>query len=107
MTLLVLGVVIAPYMISNFTLAERLVPRSRVGAAMTLMAAATGLGYALGAAVAGSLGDASGHTASFAVAVVGSAVAVVLSTAAQPLLRRAQRAARGGPVGSSPAAPTV
>ena len=105
LALLVLGIVIAPYMITNFTLAERTLPRARVGAAMTLLAAATGVGYALGAALAGSLGDARGHTAAFAVAVVGSAVAAALSTLAQPVLRRA--GARGGePVGLSPPAPS-
>ena len=46
--LLVLGVVIAPYMITVFTLAERKVPPERSGAAMTLLSGVTGLGYAVG-----------------------------------------------------------
>ena len=100
--LLILGTTIAPYMISNFTLAERVVPRSRVGAAMTLLAAATGTGYALGAAVAGRLGDELGYTAAFAVAVVGSAVAVALATLARPVLARAARdAAEPGGAGGA------
>ncbi len=68
-TVLLLGVAVAPYMIAVFTLAERVVPAARVGAAMTLLASATGLGYALGSSVAGRLADTSGATAAFGVTV--------------------------------------
>ncbi len=84
---LVLGVVIAPFMITNFTLAERTVPAARVGTAMTLLAGATGIGYAIGSGTAGRLADTRGHPAAFAVAVVGSGLAVVLLTLAQRVLR--------------------
>lgn len=57
-----LGFAVAPYMISVFTLAERLTPPQRIGAAMTLLAATTGIGYAVGASVAGQLADRGGHT---------------------------------------------
>lgn len=67
--LLVLGLSVAPYMITTFTLAERITPLSRTGAAMTLLAGATVLGYAIGAAVAGQLADWGGHTPAFAVTV--------------------------------------
>lgn len=87
--LLVLGVSIAPYMITTFTVGERVTPRSRTGAAMTLLAAATGLGYAVGAAVAGRLADWGGHTPAFAVTVAAGAVAVVLSWAGRGVLARA------------------
>ncbi|MBJ7528959.1 MAG: MFS transporter [Nocardioides sp.] len=90
---MVLGTVIAPYMITTFTLAERVAPRARVGAAMTLMAGATGIGYALGSSTAGRLADASGHTAAFAVSVSGAGLAVVLALVAQPALRRIERVA--------------
>jgi predicted MFS family arabinose efflux permease len=87
LVVLVLGFVVAPYMISNFTLGERAVPVNRVSAAMTLLAAATGLGYALGSATAGRLADTSGHTGAFAVTVAAGATALLLAAVAQPLLR--------------------
>ena len=85
---LVLGFVVAPYMISVFMLGERAAPASRVGTAMTLLAGATGIGYAVGSAVAGRLADVHGHTGAFAVTVTAAVAAAVLATAAQPLLRR-------------------
>ena len=57
-TVLFLGFAVAPYMIAVFSLAERVVPAARVGAAMTTLASATGLGYALGSSLAGRLADA-------------------------------------------------
>ncbi|GAA1941922.1 MFS transporter [Nocardioides hwasunensis] len=92
-TVLVLGLAVAPYMIAVFSLAERVVPPARVGAAMTMLASATGLGYALGSSVAGRLADKSGATAAFAVTVTATAVAVVLMTTQQRRLRAATRAA--------------
>jgi MFS family permease len=84
-----LGFAVAPYMISNFALAGILVPVHRVSAAMTMLAGATGIGYALGAAIAGRLADAHGHTAAFAVTVSAAAMAVVISLAANRSLKRA------------------
>jgi MFS family permease len=88
--LLVLGISIAPSMITTFTLAERLTPPSRTGAAMTVLAAATGIGYAVGAAVAGRLADWGGHGPAFAVTVVGGAVAAVAAWAWRGVLHRAE-----------------
>lgn len=87
---LALGIAVAPYMISVFTLAEKIVPPTRVGAAMTLLAGATGIGYALGSGVAGRLADLGGHSPAFAVTVTAGLFALVLTTtfrsrlAAQP-----------------------
>ena len=86
---LVLGIAVAPYMIAIFSLGERVVPAHRVGTAMTLLAAATGVGYALGSSIAGRLGDTGGSTAAFTVTVGASALALVLMTAQQGRLRRA------------------
>ena len=105
LVVLVLGFAVAPYMISNFTLGERAAPVARVGAAMTLLAAATGLGYALGSATAGRLADASGHAAAFGVTVAAGAAALLLAAVAQPLLRGAVR--RPAAVPAVPAAPRV
>lgn len=88
---LALGFAVAPYMISVFVLGERTAPASRVGAAMTLLASATGLGYALGSAVAGRVADASGYHGAFVVTVWATAVAAALAVAAQPVLRRIRR----------------
>jgi MFS family permease len=84
-----LGFAVAPYMISNFALAGILVPVHRVSAAMTMLAGATGIGYALGAALAGRLADANGHTAAFAVTVSAAAMAVVISLTSNRALRQA------------------
>ena len=64
-----LGFVVAPYMISVFMLGERAAPAERVGAAMTLLAGATGIGYAVGSAGAGRLADATGTKVPFRPAV--------------------------------------
>ncbi|MFC4783217.1 MFS transporter [Nocardioides sp. MAHUQ-72] len=88
-TVFALGFAVAPYMIGVFTLGERIVPPGRVGTAMTLLASATGLGYALGSSVAGRLADHHGHTAAFAVTVTVTAVAVLLAASQRSRLRRA------------------
>lgn len=77
--LLVLGLCIAPYMITTFTIGERITHRTRIGAAMTMLAAATGLGYAIGAAIAGQLADWGGQTPAFGVTVAAGAIAVLVS----------------------------
>ncbi|MFV0533786.1 MAG: hypothetical protein ACK5MR_09050 [Cumulibacter sp.] len=89
--LLVLGCAIAPYMITMFSMAEQLTESTRTGAAMTLMAAATGLGYALGSSFAGRLADAGGATPAFAVTVCAGALAVMISLAAGKGLAAAAR----------------
>ncbi len=91
--LLLLGCTIAPYMITTFTLAERTTPPSRTGAAMTVLAGATGLGYAVGAALAGALADSGGHTPAYAVTVAAGAAAVLVSLTCGGLLRRAEESA--------------
>lgn len=90
--LLVLGLAVAPYMISVFTLAERITPVQRTGGAMTALAATTGLGYAIGSAVAGRLADWGGHTPAFAVTVGAGVLATAVATCAAPTLRARQAA---------------
>lgn len=85
-----LGFAVAPYMISNFAMAGTVVPPERIGLAMTLLAGATGVGYALGSSVAGRLADWGGHTPAFAVTVTATGVAAL--TAA--LFRASQRVSR-------------
>lgn len=88
MVVLVLGFVVAPYMITVFMLGERAAPVQRVGAAMTLLAGATGIGYAIGSATAGRLADVHGHPGAFAVTVGAGVAAAALAAASQPVLRR-------------------
>ncbi|WP_165700014.1 MFS transporter [Ornithinimicrobium ciconiae] len=88
--LLVLGVAIAPTMITTFTLAERITPVHRIGAAMTILAATTGLGYAVGSSIAGRLADWGGHQPAFVVPVIAAAMALLLALGGARTLRVAQ-----------------
>lgn len=88
LALLGLGVAIAPSMITTFSLAERTTPARRLGAAMTLLAASTGTGYALGAALAGRFADLGGHGPAFAVTVVATVLAATLAWVGGAVLRR-------------------
>jgi MFS family permease len=74
------GVTVSPSLISSFTLAELIVPRSVVTEAFTWIGTALGLGVAAGASLAGKVVDSSGANAAFLVATVaaGLAGAVVL-----------------------------
>lgn len=89
----VLGFAIAPYMIGVFSLGERVVPAGRTGAAMTALASATGVGYALGSSIAGRLADLSGHRAAFAVTVAATVVALLVAATQQRRLAAAVRTA--------------
>lgn len=91
--LLVLGLAVAPTMITTFTLSERITPPRRLGAAMTILAATTGLGYAIGSSLAGQFADWAGHRPAFAVTVGACVLAMTLALAGARVLRRAQ----GGP----------
>ena len=104
LVVLLLGVAVGPYMIGVFTLGERICPPERAALGMTLLASMVGAGYALGAAVAGRLTDAHGFTAAFAVTVVATVIALVLSAASQRSLRRATASPASEPVDAAPAA---
>ncbi len=97
----VLGCAVAPFMIGVFTLAERVVNPARVATAMTILASATGVGYALGSTAAGRLADHYDYPAAFCVTVVAMAGAVLLTATSQGLLRRAQHGAAVDPVVSA------
>ncbi|VTR76502.1 MFS transporter [Cellulomonas hominis] len=99
----VLGFAIAPYMIGVFSLGERVVPAGRTGAAMTALASATGVGYALGSSVAGRLADLSGHRAAFAVTVCATVLALTLAATQQRRLTAAVHAAQVATDAAAPA----
>ncbi|WP_122816727.1 MFS transporter [Nocardioides pantholopis] len=101
LAVLLIGFGVAPYMIANFSIAERAVPLARVGLAMTLLAGATGIGYAIGSTTAGRLADLHGYGAAFMVTVgatvLALALAVVLQRPARQALREAdERSAAAG-----------
>ena len=91
--LLPLGLSVAPYMITTFTVGERITPVWRTGTVMMLLAAATTLGYATGASLAGQLADLAGHQPAYAVTVTAGVVAVLISGLGHGALRRAEDAA--------------
>jgi MFS family permease len=106
--LLVLGVAVAPFMITAFTLAERVTPPELSATTMTLLAGVTVLGWAVGATIAGQCADAGGHRAAFAVTLGAAVIALVLAVASRHILAAAERADQAGPSASSrnvPAAP--
>jgi MFS family permease len=92
----VLGCAVAPFMIGVFSIGERVVAPGRVATAMTVLASATGLGYAVGSSVAGRLADDHGYTAAFAVTVSAMTLALVLVASSQRRLRRALAAHASG-----------
>jgi MFS family permease len=107
LVLLGLGFAVAPSMITTFTLAERITASRRLGAAMTLMAAATGTGYALGAALAGRLADLGGHRPAFAVTVAATVLSLALALAAGRSVRRALDRPSGESGHGAPAQPVL
>lgn len=104
--LLGLGLAVAPSMITTFTLAERITPVRRLGAAMTVLAAATGTGYAVGAALAGRVADAAGYQPAFAVSVGATALALLLALLGARRLRSEIDRAAAQPGQPSPTAPS-
>jgi MFS family permease len=80
------GLAVSPSLISSFTLAEVLVPRSATTEAFTWIGTALGLGVALGSSAAGKLVDATGASSAFWVATVAAAVATVVVAVTQRLL---------------------
>ncbi|MGY1635841.1 MFS transporter [Geodermatophilus sp. SYSU D00742] len=82
----VAGIAVSPSLISSFTLAELLVPRSATTEAFTWIGTALALGVAVGTSAAGKIVDTVGANASFLVATVAAAVAAVTVCAGQRVL---------------------
>ncbi|MBO0651846.1 MFS transporter [Streptomyces triculaminicus] len=95
---MLVGLCIAPSLITGYTLVEKLVPASARTEAFTWLTGAVGLGQAAGATVGGRLIDAHGASTGFLVPLVGTAIAlVVLFTLRKALTPRSESvvAARG------------
>ncbi|HST98543.1 MAG TPA: MFS transporter [Geodermatophilus sp.] len=80
------GLAVSPSLISSFTLAEVLVPRSATTEAFTWIGTALGLGVAVGSSAAGKLVDTVGANRAFLVATLAAAIATVVVAATQRLL---------------------
>ena len=89
--LVVLGLAVAPYMITLYSACERVVDPARLGAAMMVLAAATSLGYALGSSTAGGLADVGGYPAAYRVTIVAGSAALLLSLVLRTALHRKRR----------------
>uniref|UniRef100_A0AAU2VVJ8 MFS transporter n=1 Tax=Streptomyces sp. NBC_00008 TaxID=2903610 RepID=A0AAU2VVJ8_9ACTN len=74
---LLVGLCIAPALISGYTLVEALVPASARTEAFTWLTGAVALGQAAAVTVAGQLADAHGASTGFLVPLVGTALALV------------------------------
>ncbi len=83
----VLGVAIAPHLITVFGLTERLVPAGRLAESMAFLTSAVVGGQALSLAASGRLAEAYGPFAAFAVAV-GAAAAILALALGIPARRR-------------------
>lgn len=75
---LLVGLCIAPALITGYTMVESLVPASARTEAFTWLTGAVGLGQALGSSVAGQLTDRFGASAGFLVPLGGTALALVV-----------------------------
>ncbi|WP_231503140.1 MFS transporter [Blastococcus sp. URHD0036] len=82
----VAGISLSPSLISSFTLAELLVPKSATTEAFTWIGTALGLGVAVGASLAGLVVDEFGANAAFLVAIVPAGLAALVVAAFQHLL---------------------
>jgi MFS family permease len=83
---LVAGIAVSPSLISAFTLAEVLVPRSAVTEAFTWIGTALALGVAVGASAAGKIVDVAGANTSFLVATGAAGLAAAAVALGQPHL---------------------
>ncbi|MDL4815043.1 MFS transporter [Actinomadura opuntiae] len=77
-----IGLPIAPYVVTLFGLAERTVPRSRMGEAMSVLVAGIIVPQAIGTVLAGRLAGAHGPSAAFAVTCAATVMAALLAAAA-------------------------
>lgn len=76
------GVTVGPYMITNFSLAERVVPPARLSTVMALLTSGVVAGYAIGSSLGGNLADAHGPTGAFAVTVAATILAFAIAVLA-------------------------
>ncbi|MUN64410.1 MFS transporter [Kocuria sediminis] len=88
--LLLVGLPVGPTMVTIYTIGGDVARPERLGTVMTMLASGVVLGTAVGAALAGLVAETAGHRGAFA-AAIGAACAMVLISAALPLLRHRGR----------------
>jgi Major Facilitator Superfamily len=81
LAMLILGVAVAPLLVTAYAVAERIAPPARMGTVITLLASGTVAGVALGAGVAGPLAQAYGYSAALAVPAFAGALALLAGMA--------------------------
>ena len=86
--MLVVGLAIAPTLITGNALVQAIVPRERLTEGLTWIGTALGVGVAGGSAVAGPLIDAHGSHSGFLVSIGAGAVAVVVTIVAMTMRAR-------------------
>ncbi|WP_256339280.1 hypothetical protein [Streptomyces sp. 2224.1] len=96
----VLGVAIAPHLLTVFGLTERLVPAGRPAESMAFLTSAVVGGQALSLAAAGRLAEAHGPFAAFAAFAVGAAAAILALALGTPARRPAATQVAAAPAGS-------
>ncbi|WP_228447650.1 MFS transporter [Streptomyces paludis] len=103
---LLVGLCIAPALITGYTLVESLVPASARTEAFTWLTGAVALGQAAAVTVAGQLADTYGARAGFVVPLAGTALALVVLLALRSRLAapRAARTVTHGPAQREPVA---
>jgi MFS family permease len=74
-----LGLTVAPLLITVYALAEQASPPGRTGAVMTLLASGTVGGVAVGAAIGGAMAQSYGYAGAFLVPIVAALFALVTS----------------------------
>ncbi len=81
LAMLILGVAVAPLLVTAYAVAERIAPPARMATVITLLASGTVAGVALGAGVAGPLAQAYGYPAALAVPAFAGALALLAGMA--------------------------
>lgn len=90
---ILVGLAIAPTLITSMILAQRLVPPSQINEGMTIVLTGLLIGVAIGSAVAGVAVDHRGPSWAFLVPIAAAATAAALALVSRPGLRRAEHRA--------------
>lgn len=78
LVLLVLGIPVGPTMVTVFSIGSMVAPKELMGTVMTLLASGIVAGTAIGASVAGTVAEAEGFSAAFAVPVAAAGALLLL-----------------------------
>lgn len=100
------GAAVAPALIANFSLTERLVPPALLTEGLTWTNSGLALGFAGGSSLGGIVIDSYGTTVAFCLPIAGAAFACAVVAVGQPVLRRAMsRSSSAARPDSTPTAP--